>query len=78
MGLNSVGYTYINIEDGWMASQRAANGSIQVDSTKFPEGIQSVINYVHSSGLKFGLYSDAGNFTCSMLPGSLGYEQIDA
>jgi alpha-galactosidase len=48
------------------------------DPVKFPEGIAGVADYVHSKGLKLGIYGDAGTKTCAGYPGSLGYEEIDA
>ena len=46
--------------------------------TTFPDGMQDVANYVHTQGFKFGIYSSAGTKTCQGLPGSLGYEKMDA
>lgn len=76
-GLNKIGYTYVNMDDCWAAS-RNASGFIEPDPTAFPSGIKALADYVHSLGLKFGLYSDAGNKTCAGRPGSLGYEKQDA
>jgi len=76
-GLLAAGYTYVNIDDCW-ASTRLANGTITSDPVTFPSGMEALVNYAHSRGLKFGLYSDAGYKTCAGRPGSLGYEQIDA
>ena len=72
-GLRDAGYTYINIDDCWHG-KRDCNGFIQVDSVKFPNGMKSVADYVHSKGLKLGIYSDAGTETCGGMPGSLGHE----
>ena len=76
-GLRDAGYTYINIDDCWHG-QRDADGFIQVDAKKFPNGMASLADYVHSKGLKLGLYSDAGTETCGGMPGSLGHEYQDA
>ena len=76
-GLIEAGYNYINIDDCWQLS-RDENGVIVVDSERFPNGIKPLVDYAHSKGLKFGLYSDAGYATCAGRPGSLGYEEIDA
>ncbi len=76
-GLRDAGYTYINIDDCWHG-KRDCNGFIQVDSVKFPNGMKSVADYVHSKGLKLGIYSDAGTETCGGMPGSLGHEYQDA
>ena len=75
-GLNKFGYVYVNLDDCW-AKSRDSKGVIQPDPQTFPD-IQGMIDHVHSKGLKFGLYSDAGNKTCLGRPGSLGYEDIDA
>lgn len=76
-GLKDLGYTYINIDDCWQIA-RDASGRILEDKEKFPSGMKALADYVHSLGLKFGLYSDAGFLTCQKRPGSLGYEEIDA
>ena len=76
-GLIDAGYHYINIDDCWQSS-RNKYGIIIPDPIKFPNGIKSLVDYAHSKGLKFGLYSDAGIYTCEKRPGSLGYEKIDA
>lgn len=77
LGLAAKGYTYLNIDDCWQMS-RDPTGRIVEDKEKFPSGIKALSDYVHSKGLKFGLYSDAGFKTCQKRPGSLGYEEIDA
>lgn len=74
--LPKYGYKYINVDDCW-AQSRSENGIIQPDNTTFPD-FQGMIDYVHSLGLLFGLYSDAGSKTCAGRPGSLGYEANDA
>ena len=76
-GLRDAGYRYIVIDDCWQKS-RDANGFIQADPERFPSGIQSLTDYVHARGLKFGLYSDAGSLTCGGRPGSAGHEFQDA
>jgi len=76
-GLAAVGYNYVNVDDCW-AYSRNSSGVIQADPTTFPSGMAALASYVHSKGLMFGLYSDAGNKTCAGRPGSLGYETIDA
>jgi len=77
-GMKDAGYEYIVIDDGWMTDKRDSEGHIIVDSTKFPNGIKAVADYVHSLGLKFGIYSAPGRYTCQKLMGSYGHEQIDA
>ena len=76
-GLDKFGYRYVNIDDCW-ASSRNSNGNVQADPNTFPKGIADLASYVHSKGLLFGMYSDAGNKTCAGRPGSLGYETNDA
>ncbi len=76
-GLKDAGYEYLVIDDGWQVA-RADDGTIVVDAKKFPSGIKALADYVHSKGLKFGLYSDAGATTCGGFPGSLGHEYQDA
>jgi alpha-galactosidase len=76
-GMRDAGYTYVNVDDCWQGD-RSSDGTIQSDPTRFPGGMPSLIDYVHSLGLKFGLYTDAGSATCMGMPGSLGYEQQDA
>ena len=77
-GMQAVGYQYVIIDDGWMAPDRDANGNLQPDPNKFPGGMKSLADYVHSKGLKFGLYLDRGTKTCGGLPGSYGHEIQDA
>ncbi|WP_443048063.1 NPCBM/NEW2 domain-containing protein [Streptomyces sp. H39-S7] len=79
-GLKSAGYNYVNIDDCWALPNRDASGNLVPDPARFPNGIKSVADYVHSKGLKFGLYSSAGTKTCDTLgfPGGLGHEQQDA
>jgi alpha-galactosidase len=77
-GLKDAGYTYIVLDDGWMAHERDAQGNLVPDPEKFPDGLKPVIDYVHSKGLKFGLYNCAGNKTCAGYPGSRGHEYQDA
>lgn len=77
-GLAAAGYNYIVLDDGWMTKERDANGDLVPDPVKFPNGMKSLIDYVHSKGLKFGLYNCAGTQTCAGYPGTRGYEYQDA
>jgi len=77
-GMKDAGYQYIIIDDGWATKFRDSTGHILPDSKKFPNGIKAVADYVHSKGLKFGIYSSPGCFTCQKLMGSIGHEQMDA
>lgn len=76
-GLKDVGYEYVVIDDCWHG-ERDKLGFITADPVKFPSGIKALADYVHSKGLKFGIYSDAGWKTCGGRPGSRGYEFQDA
>lgn len=76
-GLADCGYEYINIDDCWHG-ERDADGNIQCDPEKFPSGMKALADYIHSKGLKIGIYSDAGCLTCAGEPGSLGHEYQDA
>src|SRR3984893_253250 len=67
-GMKDAGYVYVNIDDCWQVS-RDANANIVVDPQHFPHGMKSVGDYIHSLGLKFGVYSDAGSKTCAGRPG---------
>jgi len=77
-GMRDLGYQYINIDDYWQLVDRDANGKIQVNKQKFPKGIKAVADYVHSKGLKLGIYSDAACLTCGGVAGSYGHEVSDA
>ena len=76
-GMKDAGYQYIVIDDCWQVS-RDATGNIVVDPQRFPNGIKPLADYVHSVGLKFGIYSDAGAKTCQGRPAGLGHEYQDA
>uniref|UniRef100_G1P280 Alpha-galactosidase n=1 Tax=Myotis lucifugus TaxID=59463 RepID=G1P280_MYOLU len=77
-GWKEVGYEYLCIDDCWMAPQRDSKGRLQADPKRFPSGIRHLSNYVHSKGLKLGIYADVGKKTCAGYPGSLGHYDIDA
>ncbi|XP_004492578.1 alpha-galactosidase 1 [Cicer arietinum] len=78
-GLAKLGYTYVNIDDCWAEINRDDKGNLVAKKSTFPSGIKALADYVHSKGLKLGIYSDAGYFTCSKkMPGSLGHEFQDA
>jgi alpha-galactosidase len=76
-GLKDAGYQYVNVDDCWQVS-RDGSGNIVADPQRFPHGMKAVGDYIHSLGLKFGLYSDAGSKTCAGRPGGLGHEYQDA
>ncbi|MBX5438384.1 MAG: glycoside hydrolase family 27 protein [Thermoflavifilum sp.] len=77
-GMKDAGYEYINIDDCWMDTVRDAQGRLQADPKRFPHGIKWLADYVHSKGLKLGIYSSAGTKTCAGYPASLDHEEIDA
>lgn len=77
-GLSELGYEYLVIDDCWSLRERDENGHLVADPEKFPHGMKAVADYVHSKGLKFGMYSCAGNLTCAGYPGSFEHEFIDA
>jgi hypothetical protein len=84
-GLKDLGYKYINIDDGFF-NGRYADGTLRLDSVKFPNGMKPVADYIHSKGLKVGFYSEAGANTCGSMyddskggvgGGLYGHEQQD-
>jgi alpha-galactosidase len=77
-GMRDAGYRYVVIDDGWMAPERDRHGDFVPHPDRFPHGIRALSEYVHSLGLRFGIYTDAGTNTCEGLPASLGYEFRDA
>jgi alpha-galactosidase len=79
-GLKDAGYQYVNVDDCWALPQRNTAGDLVPDPVRFPHGIKAVADYVHSKGLKFGIYTSAGTKTCNDagFPGGLGHEQQDA
>ncbi|EJC99288.1 alpha-galactosidase/alpha-n-acetylgalactosaminidase [Fomitiporia mediterranea MF3/22] len=77
LGLRDLGYKYVVQDDCWSAG-RNSTGHLQVDTTKFPNGLSTVADELHGLGLGFGIYSDAGALTCGRFAGSLGHETQDA
>ncbi|KAG5558117.1 hypothetical protein RHGRI_008137 [Rhododendron griersonianum] len=77
-GLADLGYVYLNIDDCWSASERNSQDELVPNPKTFPSGIKALADYVHEKGLKLGIYSDAGRFTCQVLPGSIYHENDDA
>src|ERR1019366_2818134 len=74
-GMAAAGYVYINIDDTWEAG-RDAQGNV-VPNRKFPD-MKALADYVHAKGLKLGIYSSPGPFTCGGYEGSYGHEAQDA
>uniref|UniRef100_A0A8C9L8G7 Alpha-galactosidase n=1 Tax=Pavo cristatus TaxID=9049 RepID=A0A8C9L8G7_PAVCR len=77
-GWKEAGYEFVCIDDCWMAPTRDERGRLQADPRRFPGGIRALADYVHSKGLKLGIYSDVGNSTCAGFPGSYGHYELDA
>ena len=75
-GMKDAGYQFVNIDDCWQVS-RAADGTIVADAERFPSGMKALADYVHSKGLKLGIYTDAGSMTCQKRPGSFEHEAQD-
>lgn len=76
-GMKDAGYEYVILDDCWQTG-RDGQGNIVVDAAKFPSGIKALADYIHSKGLKFGIYTDVGTMTCAKRPGSIGHEYQDA
>lgn len=77
-GLRDVGYEYVIIDDCWSMRERDEDGRLVADPVKFPSGMKALGDYLHSKGLKFGIYSCVGTYTCEKFPGSFDYEFLDA
>ena len=86
-GLKDVGYDPINIDDGVLGGRDTATGELLIHPTRFPNGLKPIVDYIHSKGLKAGIYSDAGANTCgnmyngdvlSVNVGFYNYDQCDA
>ncbi|XP_038719895.1 alpha-galactosidase 3-like isoform X2 [Tripterygium wilfordii] len=77
-GLADLGYVYVNIDDCWSSATRDSEGQLVPEPKTFPSGIKDLADYVHGKGLKLGIYSDAGVFTCQVRPGSIFHEKDDA
>ncbi|KAF5371744.1 hypothetical protein D9758_003601 [Tetrapyrgos nigripes] len=78
LGLRDVGYQFLNIDDCWAANNRSADGALVANATRFPSGLKNLTDHIHDLGLKAGIYSDSGWFTCQLLPGSYQNEARDA
>jgi len=78
-GYLEAGYNYINIDDCWQNSSRDTDGRLQPDRIRFPHGMKWLADQIHSRGLKFGMYTDYGSYTCGGFPGSpWEAQQVDA
>jgi alpha-galactosidase len=77
-GMKAAGYDYVNLDGGWALRERDPQGQLQPDPSKFPEGIKPLAAYVHSLGLRFGIYTSAGRTNCSRTSaGSWGHYRTD-
>ena len=76
-GMLAAGYKYLNLDDCWQG-RRDNSGLIQPDAARFPSGMKALADYIHASGLKFGLYSSIGKFTCATYEASRDYATQDA
>jgi len=63
-GLKDAGYQYVNIDEGWWQGSRDSAGNITVDTAEWPGGMAAIADYIHSKGLKAGIYTDAGRDGC--------------
>jgi alpha-galactosidase len=78
-GMKAAGYNYVNLDGGWDLPRRNGGGTLEPDPTKFPQGIRPLADYVHSLGLKFGIYTSAGTENCAgTTAGSYGHYRLDA
>jgi len=72
LGLDKLGYTYVNIDDCWSEKVRGPSGELKEDAPRFPHGMAWLSDYIHSKGLHFGMYTDIGTKTCGGYPGLAG------
>ncbi|XP_037568676.1 alpha-N-acetylgalactosaminidase-like [Dermacentor silvarum] len=77
-GYRDAGYQFVNVDDCWMADERDFDGHLRPNATRFPHGIKALADYIHSRGLKFGIYQDSGLKTCAGYPGALCHYVNDA
>ena len=76
-GMKDAGYQYIIIDDYWVGGRDATN-RLFPDLQRFPNGIKALADYIHSKGMKLGIYSDAAEYTCGGVTASYGFEELDA
>ncbi|KAI9556960.1 hypothetical protein GHT06_016754 [Daphnia sinensis] len=77
-GYAKAGYNLISLDDCWLDKKRGPDGRLRPDPLRFPSGIRALSNYIHSRGLRFGIYEDYGNYTCAGYPGILNHMELDA
>ena len=83
-GMYDLGYNYVNLDDCWAYPRDTKTQQLTWDPSRFPDGLPNLISWLHKEGFKFGLYTSAGNVTCSSggrpmpIPGSKGHYELDA
>ena len=77
LNLDKYGYVYVIIDDLWSEATRGEDQRLKVNTTRFPNGMKYLSEYIHQHGLKFGIYANAGHKTCQGMAGSLGHEKED-
>jgi alpha-galactosidase len=83
-GMHELGWNYVNLDDCWALARNSTDQRLMWDSSRFPSGIPALTEWLHNLGFKFGLYTSAGNQTCSSggrpikVPGSRGHYDLDA
>ncbi|KAJ7078617.1 glycoside hydrolase family 27 protein [Mycena belliarum] len=84
LGLSTLGYNYVVLDCGWQGTARDSSGKFTWDTRILPSGVPALATFLHNLGLKFGVYSDGGFFSCDSVGGnghylgSLGHETSDA
>lgn len=77
-GLNKLGYQFVNVDDCYLAKERDPETQKLIsDPVNFPNGMKSLGDYIHSKGLKYGMYNDVGTKTCGGYPGSKDHYELD-
>lgn len=77
-GMQALGYNYVNLDDCWVGPRDNSTNLLTWDTSRFPSGIPALTAWLHARGLKFGLYTSAGNTTCANKVGSRGHYKEDA
>jgi hypothetical protein len=77
-GFLAAGYDQVSIDDCWQHNPRAVNGLLQPNGARFGSSLKPLADYMHTKGVRLGIYTDAGVMTCMGYPGSQGYETQDA
>lgn len=77
-GLYDAGYKYVNLDDGWIEKERGKDGKLVIRKDRFPDGMKALADYIHSKGLKAGIYLGCGATTWNGDAGTVGHEFEDA